>query len=267
MGASIGEEKENASTAEENDQRRIKDAMRVLLLCDVGKFFRAMFSELGSGLSGPASVPLAIAALGVSNPVQKFLYGSLTAVLWFFSAYRIWFKEYQRAETELARHTRPEIVLEFLDCLWGTISPQENMIRTHLFVRLRLTNMAAVETTISKYHLMVAVDGMLKEGEAYEQWPRGVIEHNRAGDPFALGLPGNSPLPFDFISDRIKYISPLKRGLPVEGWICAYVDIHHINAFDSFDAEVTVTATDSFHVSHTSKPTKMRINYGHYRRN
>ena len=62
-------------------------------------FFKSMFSELGSGLSGPASVPFAIASLWVSSHIQRILYGSLAGILLLVSAYRIWARENSRAET------------------------------------------------------------------------------------------------------------------------------------------------------------------------
>jgi hypothetical protein len=70
----------------------------------VGQFFRAMFSEWWSGLSGPSSVPFAVASLWVSSPVQRVLYGSLAVILLLFSAYRIWSKQRDwtdKAESEL----------------------------------------------------------------------------------------------------------------------------------------------------------------------
>jgi hypothetical protein len=71
----------------------------------VRRFFKSMFSELGSGLSGPASVPFAIASLWVSSPIQRFLYGALAGILLLVSSYRIWAKQEARAheaESELA---------------------------------------------------------------------------------------------------------------------------------------------------------------------
>jgi len=64
----------------------------------IGLFFRSMFSEWGSGLSGPASVPLAVAALWVTGGVQRVLYGSLAGILLLVSAYRIWTRQHDRAE-------------------------------------------------------------------------------------------------------------------------------------------------------------------------
>jgi len=60
--------------------------------------FKSMFSELGSGLSGPASVPFAIASLWVASNIQRVLYGSLAGILLLVSAYRIWAKENTRAK-------------------------------------------------------------------------------------------------------------------------------------------------------------------------
>lgn len=70
----------------------------------VNLFFKSMFSELGSGLSGPASVPFAVASLWVSSPIQRMLYGALAGIFLLVSAYRIWAKENTRAnnaESEL----------------------------------------------------------------------------------------------------------------------------------------------------------------------
>jgi len=64
----------------------------------IGKFFSGMFSEWGSGLSGPASVPFVVLALFTSGTVQKTAYASLAIILGFVSAYRIWLKEHDRAE-------------------------------------------------------------------------------------------------------------------------------------------------------------------------
>ena len=70
----------------------------------ISLFFKSMFSELGSGLSGPASVPFAVAALWVSSQVQRRLYVSMAGILLLVSAFRIWAKENTRAnnaESEL----------------------------------------------------------------------------------------------------------------------------------------------------------------------
>ncbi len=76
-------------------------------------FFGSMFSELGSGLSGPASVPFAVLALFAPNPVQKIAYGGLAAILVFVSAYRIWLKEHTQKLGEMLKREKAEH--EFLE--------------------------------------------------------------------------------------------------------------------------------------------------------
>jgi hypothetical protein len=85
------------------------------------RFLAAMFSELGSGLSGPASVPFAVASLWVSSHLQRLIYGSLAGILFLFSAYRIWATQEEKTsnlELQLATlkkthfDTRPQLGLE-----------------------------------------------------------------------------------------------------------------------------------------------------------
>jgi len=74
-----------------------------------GKFFGAMFSEWGSGLSSPFSVPFAVLALFATGAVQKIAYGCLAAILGFVSAYRIWSREHERAEALQKSLAKPAI--------------------------------------------------------------------------------------------------------------------------------------------------------------
>ena len=67
-----------------------------------------MFSEWGSGLSGPASVPFAVLALWASSTVQRIAYGSLAVILGLFSSYRIWLKEHNEKLTEIDIRTKAE---------------------------------------------------------------------------------------------------------------------------------------------------------------
>jgi hypothetical protein len=62
------------------------------------KFFSSMFSEWGSGLTGPASIPFTIAALYVQSSLQRIIYGCTAITLAGFSAYRIWAKENTKLE-------------------------------------------------------------------------------------------------------------------------------------------------------------------------
>jgi hypothetical protein len=64
----------------------------------IGQFFKSMFSEVGSGLSGPASVPFAIFALFAAGKALKVAYGLMAIILWLVSAYQIWSKEHDKGE-------------------------------------------------------------------------------------------------------------------------------------------------------------------------
>ncbi len=81
-------------------------------MAQLSKFFGRMFSEWGSALSGPASVPFAVLALFASSTAQRLAYGVLAVILAFVSAYRIWAKEYERAETADKKYNdeRPHVV-------------------------------------------------------------------------------------------------------------------------------------------------------------
>jgi len=102
---------------------------------DVRLFFASMFSEWGSGLSGPASVPFAILALFASSAVQKAAYAALAVLLGLFSAYRIWLKEHLELETEKARNQKPELDGEILEAYIGTaITSEQHLLGTSAVV-------------------------------------------------------------------------------------------------------------------------------------
>jgi len=74
-------------------------------------FFGSMFSEWGTRLSGPASVPFTILALWVSSPVQKVAYGLLAVVLGFFTAFTVWLKEHNEKIAGIAEKTAQNEIL------------------------------------------------------------------------------------------------------------------------------------------------------------
>ena len=100
-------------------------------------FFKSMFSEPGSGLSGPASVPFTVLALVAANSVQKITYAGLAIILGGFSAYRIWLQEHNRAEAAEKKidQLRPSITLRTTSermGRWGFLDPGEIFTLTHL---------------------------------------------------------------------------------------------------------------------------------------
>ena len=100
-------------------------------------FFKSMFSELGSGMSGPASVPFALLALFAPNSVQKTGYAVLALLLAGFSAYRIWLHEHNRAEAAEKKidQLRPSITFRTTNermGRWGLMDPGDIFTLTHL---------------------------------------------------------------------------------------------------------------------------------------
>src|SRR5690349_5925072 len=56
-------------------------------------YLKAFFGDTLTGMSGPLSVPFALAALFVSSHGQKVLYGCLAALCALFASYRVWRNE------------------------------------------------------------------------------------------------------------------------------------------------------------------------------
>jgi len=100
-------------------------------------FLKSMFSEPGSGISGPASVPFTFLALFATNPIQKIAYAGLALLLAGFSAYRIWLTEHNRAdaaETKIEQ-LRPSITFRATGermGRWGLMEPGDIFTLTHL---------------------------------------------------------------------------------------------------------------------------------------
>jgi hypothetical protein len=230
----------------------------------VGKFFAAMFSERGSALSGPASVPLAIAALYVSGTLLKLIYGTLAVLLGFISAYSIWLREYERAEREVALNTRPEIKVEVRYCFWAYPAVY-NSGPTQAFVWLRLTNIRDVDTIIKTCRLIVTTDNETIDGPNDPAFHTGVLTYEPA-----VTIPSSTPYG---IRDRLEMISlswlvvpiaPLVKGIHRDGWLAFNINLHHLNHWQSLHASVTLEVTDSFDGKHQSAPTDLVIRYAEF---
>src|ERR1700735_2115447 len=71
----------------------------------LGQFLWAIVADWGALMSGIPTVPLAIAALYVSNTKFKVLYGCLAVVCGLFASFRVWLKERERYESEVSSHS------------------------------------------------------------------------------------------------------------------------------------------------------------------
>ena len=64
------------------------------------KFLALMFSDWLARMSGPLTVPFTVAAFFVSSTAYRILFGVLGAIAAVATCYRLWAKEYVRAEAE-----------------------------------------------------------------------------------------------------------------------------------------------------------------------
>jgi hypothetical protein len=127
---------------------------------NVGLFFKSMFWEWGSGLSGPASVPLAILALFASGAVQKAAYGVSAVLLGLFSTYRVWLKEHLELEGARARNQRPDIDGEIIEAFIGPVSysPESEQGSVVLLSVKAWNKVQMPDVTAGRYELSVKLN-------------------------------------------------------------------------------------------------------------
>jgi hypothetical protein len=207
---------------------------------NVRLFFASMFSELRSGLSGPASVPFAVLALFASSTVQKAAYGVLAAALLLFSTYRIWLKEHAALDEEKAKNQKPSLGGEILEVLIGPCEPAPTPPACASVVMLIVKAWNTVqmpEFTIYKYELNVTIAGPkvpatytgIREGWtlnanfrggfvvnhiAHELQPVRYIDAQKGFVPFYVdGLPPDTP---EFISIVLTFIDAIGGRHPIK---------------------------------------------------
>jgi hypothetical protein len=79
------------------------------------RFFVAIGSDWLALMSGPLTVPLTFAAFFVSATTYKVLFACLAVLAAGITCYRVWEKEYSRAEAEIAQRGRPQIIISWSD--------------------------------------------------------------------------------------------------------------------------------------------------------
>lgn len=107
-----------------------------------GRFLKSIISEWGSALSGIPSIPFAIAALYVTGTRQRLLYASLAMACGIYSSYRIWAKEYRRAEefNQQLAQDKPQFSVKVDSVNWEY---QKSADRTNIWFGITLSNRGA----------------------------------------------------------------------------------------------------------------------------
>jgi hypothetical protein len=232
----------------------------------LGKFFYVMFHDWWSGLSGPPSVPLAIIALYASSTHYKIIFGSAAMVLGFFSAYRIWSKEYDRAEHEIALNALPEIVPEVLYCFYAPDMLERTKQSHLLFALVRLLNKRNVNTSVTDLRLTITVNGQTHSGEStYFRSGTLVFDHFPNSPGVTTTVYGFSKDKLDLDPLVINQDAPLTRGVHKDGWIVFTTPLRIIGP-NPQSASVTLEVTDSFGNKHTSGLSEVVIRHATLRR-
>jgi hypothetical protein len=89
----------------------------------LGQFLSAFGGDWLAMMSGPPTVPLAFFAFYVTNQTLKILFASLAVACGFCASFRIWSKEREKVEEEVAKRGRPELTASFLTLASGEAFP------------------------------------------------------------------------------------------------------------------------------------------------
>jgi hypothetical protein len=211
---------------------------------------------MASGLSGPLSVPFAIAALRTTSQVQRILYAVLAFLAAWFAAYRIWLREYNRAETELQRNALPELKIELLAIFWDVSKiGNTNDLQIHVHAYLRVTNVREPETIIKGTKLSLSV--LDHQYSVANDPPDRTINFMAHNTQFRVGkdYPDTYGIEFETLSGVRPLLpqrgkrEPLTRGMPVEGLVSYSIPRMQTRSTESSDLpvkDVTITLVDSF---------------------
>jgi hypothetical protein len=75
----------------------------------IGKFLHAVMSDWLARMSGPLTVPFSMAAFLFPSAAARMLSATLAVLAALITCYRVWVKEYDRAEIEKAKNEAPHM--------------------------------------------------------------------------------------------------------------------------------------------------------------
>lgn len=227
------------------------------------QFLKALSSDWLILMSSAPTVPLAVLALYVSSPLYRLLYGVLAVICAGFACFRVWREERIALESEQAKNQLPVIEAElervYIDPL-GTRC-------VNVFVLATLHNLnAVIPTAIKSYEL-----SLRKEGKDYSSVQRSIANYELLLDApqhlmaDAGGLPPGS---LSALADRVTDSSPLKRGIPANGWLLFFFPdlwfwpLKEDGSPLATAESVTLTVTDAFGKKHTVSKCPPWLNVG-----
>jgi hypothetical protein len=174
-------------------------------MATVRKFLAAILSDWLARMSGPLTVPFTMAALLLPSTKGRVLFAVSAVIAALITCYRIWAKEYERAEAEKKKNDlAPKINIS----VYNTV-PHGSLDSgiTDLFVYMVLVLEEPSEVSIQSFSLSVFTDAQslaIAAAEDVLDWE--IIK--KEGDGRRSHVPC-APL--------VKELT--RRGDPVQGWI------------------------------------------------
>jgi hypothetical protein len=165
-------------------------------------------------MSGPATVPFAIAALYVSSNRLRALYGTMAVFCAGYTSYRMWLTERVSLETELEKNQFPTITTEIERAYISPVGIRSG----NVFVLASVHNLnAAMACTVKRYELTICIAGKDYFGKqlpvtGFEM----CLDQPRMSVADSIGLEEG---PLLSLNDAVTDLSPLRRGIPVRGWL------------------------------------------------
>lgn len=215
-------------------------------------------------MSGPLTVPFTIAGLFVTAPTYRILFGILAVIAGITTCYRVWAREFERAEDAEAKLANalagPDITGHFyqfqmfpriplpLDMMQQVLDrtneekglPKEDYVfDCDVFVEAYIVNRASAQGDIIEYALELRVGGQaqrLKRVRGFKGWKLEDAEEKPSGKPRDLG---------SFIAGPA-----LEQGKGVLGWL--HFEISDINKsfFDGTRKDMVLIITDGYGKEH-----------------
>jgi len=186
----------------------------------VGEFLSAVWQDWLAKMSGPISVPLAIASFLVSTPVYKALYAASAIVLSMVTAGRIWLTEHEKVERLQAQieGKLPQLYLEIRDVI---INPKPSV--ADCFVKVFVNNLVAdAPTTLHDYEISLTISGKTYRQNTLQKATGYAVGHLEDDDD-EYPAPWRTHIVVDArmedLSEMISATNPLIRGSAKEGWL------------------------------------------------
>ena len=175
-----------------------------------GRFLSAIWSDWLARMSGPLTVPFAVAALLLPSTAAKMLFAALAVIAALLTCYRVWVKEFDRAEVEKAKN---EAVAPKMDIsiLCAIPRGKSGLGLTDLFFNVRLVLEQPIEVAIQNFTLTIFDEAQSVTLTAIHDVPHWVVVKKKR--------PSFRPtdffhVPCDPLPNELK-----RRGDPVQGWI------------------------------------------------